>query len=49
MERVTGSLETGKWADFILVDGDYFTVPESAIDDLRVSATYVGGRNVTPR
>jgi predicted amidohydrolase YtcJ len=46
MEQKTGSLETGKWADFILLDGDYFTVPEARIDDLRVAATYVAGRRV---
>ena len=46
MEQTTGSLEPGKWADFILVDGDYFTVPEERIDDLHVAATFVAGRSV---
>jgi predicted amidohydrolase YtcJ len=49
MERVTGSIEAGKWADFILVDGDYFTVPEAQIDDLKVIATYVAGTRVAGR
>lgn len=49
MEQVEGSLEAGHWADFILVDRDYFKVPESEIDDIRVVATYVAGRNVMPR
>jgi predicted amidohydrolase YtcJ len=46
MESKVGSLEPGKWADFILIDRDYFEVPESAIDDIQVLATYVAGREV---
>ncbi len=41
-----GSLEVGKWADFILIDRDYFEVPESEIDDIRVLQTWVGGELV---
>ena len=46
MENGVGSLEPGKWADFILVDRDYFKVPESEIDDISVVATYVAGKKI---
>jgi predicted amidohydrolase YtcJ len=41
-----GSLEPGKWADFIFIDRDYFEVPASEIDDIRVLQTWVGGELV---
>ena len=41
-----GSLEPGKWADFILIDRDYFQIPDEEIDDIRVLQTWVGGKLV---
>ena len=45
-ETRLGSLERGKWADFIVVDRDYFKIPTSEIDDIRVLQTWVGGKLV---
>lgn len=47
METSTGSLEPGKWADFILIDRDYFKAPQNEIDDIKVVATYVAGKKFT--
>jgi predicted amidohydrolase YtcJ len=45
-EENVGTLEPGKRADFILIDRDYFHVPESEIWQIRVRETWIGGRNV---
>lgn len=43
-EYKLGSLEQGKWADFILIDQDYFTVSEDKIDDIKVEQTWIAGK-----
>ncbi len=41
-----GSLQPGKYADLLMLDRDYLTVPEDAIKDLKPVMTMVGGRVV---
>ena len=45
-EKDLGSLEVGKLADFIVIDKDYFTIPESQIKNIKTLATAIGGRLV---
>ena len=44
-----GSIETGKLADFIVVDRDYLTCPEDEIRAIAPVMTIVGGRIVYAR
>jgi predicted amidohydrolase YtcJ len=45
-EDVKGSIKPGKLADFLVLSGDFMTIPEDEIIKLRPLATYVGGRKV---
>ena len=45
-EKNIGSLEVGKLADFIVLDKDYFTIPENQIHTIKVLLTAVGGQTV---
>ena len=47
-----GSLTSGKYADLLVLDRDYLSVPDSEIKDIRPLVTMVGGKlvhDVTPR
>lgn len=46
MEKEVGSLETGKLADFVVLDQDIMRVPPELILSTNVLATYLGGRAV---
>ncbi len=45
-EDELGSIEPGKWADFVVLSDNIMTIPAPQILDTRVMATYIGGQAV---
>jgi predicted amidohydrolase YtcJ len=45
-EKEKGSLETGKYADFIILDKDLMKASENELLSIKVLKTYLGGENV---
>lgn len=43
-ENVKGSITPGKWADLVVLSGDFFAVPEADIPDIQIDITIVGGQ-----
>jgi len=48
-EDSRGSLEVGKWADFVILDRDLMHVPEWEISTAKVCATFIAGERVYER
>ena len=45
-EKEKGSITAGKLADFVFLSDDIFKIPHEAIKDVKVEATFVGGKLV---
>jgi predicted amidohydrolase YtcJ len=45
-EADKGSISPGKLADFVVVSGDFLSVPMDELEDLTALATFVGGKRV---
>ena len=45
-EKQKGSLEAGKFADFIVIDRDVLTIPPDQLKDVQVLQTWVGGEMI---
>jgi predicted amidohydrolase YtcJ len=45
-EKVKGSIEPGKYSDFVVLSDDIMTVPVDNIKDIKVLATVLGGKTV---
>jgi predicted amidohydrolase YtcJ len=48
-EHLKGSVEPGKLADLTVLSGDFLTLPDAALPDIKVVLTMVGGRVVYER
>jgi predicted amidohydrolase YtcJ len=45
-EKEKGSITAGKLADFVILSDDIFKIPPTAIKNVKVDATYLGGKLV---
>ena len=45
-ENNLGSIQPGKYADLVVLDRDYFTIPADRIKDIKPVMTMVGGKIV---
>lgn len=45
-EKEKGSIEKGKWADFVVLDKDIMTIPLEEIPRMKAHKTFVGGKQV---
>jgi predicted amidohydrolase YtcJ len=45
-EKMLGTIEKGKYADLVVLNGDYLAVPDEGIDELEPVMTIVGGKIV---
>jgi hypothetical protein len=45
-EEEKGSLEKGKWADFVMLDNNLLNCPENKILSTKVLATFISGEKV---
>lgn len=45
-EAVKGSISAGKFADFVMLSDDIFTMDKSKIKDVQIARTVVGGKTM---